>query len=111
MEHNGILFLSKTRPQVSKAADGTFQLTLHALDRLNPHQVEAWTLLVSGQMAAEFWAAHQHQLTAGQPIRIWSEHVRAMANPLPYIYAKCSSIWLAPRAQQAAQLLAEMDAK
>ena len=110
MEHTGILILTNPLPQASTAYDGTFQLTLHAVNRLNARQSESWLVVFSGDEAKEFWATHHLDLIAGQPIRVWSEHVMAMANPLPYLYAKCASVWLVPRAAKAAALLAEMDA-
>jgi hypothetical protein len=110
MEHTGILTLSQPAPLPSLASDGTFQLTLHAVDRLSPRQSESWMVVFSGEAAKEFWATHCMQLKPGQPIRIWSEFVMAMANPLPYIYAKCSNVLFVPTGKKAAALLAEMDA-
>lgn len=110
MEHTGILTLTNPAPLASTAHDGTFQLTLHAVNRLNSRQSESWMVVYVGDAAKEFWATHRMELNAGQPIRIWSEYVMAMANPLPYLYAKCTTVWVVPRAAKAAALLAEMDA-
>lgn len=100
---SGTLFLSKTRPLATTAADGTFALTLLAFDRVWAHQVEPWRITYSGLDARRFWSAHEHDLLPGQPLSVELERVRVFATPrAPELQAQVHSIALAPLAHQGA---------
>ena len=96
----GMLFMSHTRPLVTKASDGTFALTLLAFDRIGTHQVEPWRITWSGGKAEGFWASSKDQLKAGQPINVRVEKLRNFTNGArsggPEFVVQASSIELAP---------------
>lgn len=58
MQHTGLLFLGKTRPQAGMASNGAFQLQMFVLDRIGPHQVEPWRLIWNGPDAQKFYFMH-----------------------------------------------------
>jgi hypothetical protein len=70
MRATGTLFLSRTRPGVQRAADGTFALQLYAVDRIGAHQVEPWVVLWAGEEADAFWAAHRGHLVPGAALSV-----------------------------------------
>lgn len=77
MQHTGTLYLSKTRPQASTAADGTFQLQLFAFDRQGPHQVEPWRLVWTGEVAEAFLLRNGSELMPGTALSVQANRARA----------------------------------
>lgn len=100
MTAQGMLFLSHTKPLVTKASDGTFALTLLAFDRVGPHQVEPWRITWSGCKAERFWLIFKDQLKAGQPLTVRCEKLRNFTNGQrsggPEFVVQATSIELAP---------------
>lgn len=99
MRAAGMLFVANARPAPHTAADGTFTLTLRAMDRIGPHQVEAWLITWSGDSARAFWAANAAQLKPGQPITVQARNIRPWSQGrhlAPEIHAHADSIALAP---------------
>lgn len=78
MQHNGIVFLSKTRPQAGPVNSGVFQLQLFTVDRIGPQQTEPWRLVWTGPAAQVFWETHNDtQLAPGTPLQIKAHKGRA----------------------------------
>jgi len=99
MKAAGMLFMSRTPPQFTHGPKGVPLLLLRAVHRIGPHQAEAWTLFWSGQQAAEFYRAHAADLTAGQPLQVELQQLRA--HQVGYhaeIQARVESCTLLPRA-------------
>jgi len=96
MQATGTVYLSKTRPSVQNAADGTFALQLFALDRIATHQTEPWVLLWTGPEAWAFWSSHRHNLVPGAGLRVSVERMRShvVGRALPEIHAVVSDIQL-----------------
>lgn len=93
----GTLFLSKTRPLATTAADGSYALTLLAFDRAGAHQVEPWRITYSGQPARAFLQAHERDLQPGQPLDVELERVRVFSTPRgPEMHASVTRIALLP---------------
>lgn len=76
MRATGTLYLSKLRPQVSTAADGTFQMQLLTFNREGPHEVDPWRLVWTGAEAAAFWRNHQAAMTPGAVLNVQAERLR-----------------------------------
>ena len=76
----GLWFLSrKTSPKASRAADGTFALTLLVFDRQGPHTVEPWRVTWSGNDAFDFWSIHAHQLQPGVALYMVLDKLRCFS--------------------------------
>lgn len=106
MRATGILFMSKTPPTAAVAADGVFNLTLLAYDRLGPQKVEPWRLIYSGERAREFWDFCEQRIQPGQPLHIEAERIRIVTLPAPKVpefQAHATRIQLAPLAHEVAQ--------
>lgn len=99
MHATGLLFLSRTKPQARRAADGTFGLLLYALDRIGPHQVESWVVLWHGEEAEAFWSQHQGQLVPGTAIEVTSDRIRAhqVRGCVPEIHATATCVRITRR--------------
>lgn len=102
MQATGILFIGNTRPLANTAADGTFQLTLLAMDRIAPHKVEPWRITWAGPQALAFWEQHQAALQSGQPINVQAQGIRTFTTagrfgPLTETHANVTALALAPR--------------
>ena len=98
---SGPLYLSKTEPLATTAADGTFALTILAMDRIAAHQVEPYRISYSGAQAFLFWEAHGTELVPGTPISVRLQHLRTFTNGrngAPEIHARAEHIDLLPRA-------------
>lgn len=104
MTAQGLLFLGKTRPLVTTAADGTFQVTLLAVDRLGPHQVEPWRITWAGAQAQAFWADRSSAMQPGQPLTVELERIRTFTNGrnAPEFHAAVRALDLAPVARRSA---------
>lgn len=102
MTAHGLLFLGKTRPLVTTAADGTFAVTLLAVDRLGPHQVEPWRITWSGPDAAQFWQERASAMQPGQPLAVELERIRTFTNGrnAPEFHAAVRALDLAPVARR-----------
>lgn len=101
MTAQGLLFLSHTKPLVTKASDGTFALTLLAFDRLGTHAVEPWRVTWAGVKAERFWQIFKEQLKPGQPLTVRCERLRNFTNGDrrgggPEFVVQATSIELAP---------------
>ena len=105
MRAEGLLFMSRTRPIAGPAADGKFQITLLAMDRMRPNQVEPWRITWTGEEAREFWNTCQTALTPGQPLRVVAQHMQGFSarHLAPEIHAHAISIQLAPRSTETHQ--------
>ena len=76
----GLWFLSrKTSPKASRAADGTFALTLLVFDRQGPHTVEPWRVTWSGNDAFDFWSIHAHLLQPGVALHMVLDKLRCFS--------------------------------
>lgn len=73
-----MLFMSKASPCYKQAADGTPQLTLRAVHRINKHQTEAWTLVLTGEQAGLWWSKKE-QLRPGAALCVHADRIRAHA--------------------------------
>lgn len=79
---SGTWFLSsKTKPHATRAADGTFALTLFAFDRQGPHTVEPWRITWSGNDAFDFHQIMAHLLQPGAALRMTLGKVRLFRAP------------------------------
>lgn len=104
MQSFGTVFLSKSKPLATTAADGTFVLTLHAYDRQGTHMVESWRVVYSGTPAKDFWQQHKDSLVPGTPIALQAHRMRAQkAVHSPEFLAYATHIALAPLARQSQQ--------
>lgn len=102
----GPLFLGKTRPLTTQAADGTFALTLLAHDRIGVHKVEPWRINFAGHQAFLFYEAHGPELQPGQPIRVQLSELRSFTNGrngAAEIHARAERVELLPRSHQHTQ--------
>ena len=97
----GTVYLGKTAPLATTAADGTFALTLLAFDRIGAHKVEPWRITYTGLGAQLWWACYRAELTPGQPINVELEHLRTFTygrGGTPEVHAQVTRITLAPKA-------------
>ncbi len=83
MQASGVLFLSRSAPLATTAADGNFNLTMLAYDRMGPHKVEGWRVTFAGLAAQAFWQAYKDHLKPGAAIYVELDNIRVMAQPLP----------------------------
>jgi len=99
MKAQGILFLSKGSPILKPDASGRPQLLLRAVWRESRLiGCEPWTLIWTGQNAADFYDNHRQQLTPGQPIHVQVHSLRGYAvGHLTEIHAQIEHCALAPR--------------
>ena len=104
MTAQGLVYLSNTKPLATKAADGTFALTLLAFDRMGPHQVEPWRITWFGAKAEAFWGQHAGQLKPGQPLHLRAEKLRNFSasgrGMSPEFVVTATSLELAPTAHK-----------
>lgn len=91
MHHTGTLFVGKKQPTVDKDSAGAFRLELVLVDNMgrNPHtgrdEKESYRVRWSGPEAQAFWAAHSDALkTAGTPLHVELERLRALPGPQAY---------------------------
>ncbi|MBD9395167.1 hypothetical protein [Acidovorax sp. ACV01] len=90
MHHTGTLYMSKQRPTVNTERDGAFRLELVLVDNMgrNPHtgfeEKEAYRVRWAGADAQAFWAEHRANLTAGTPLHVELERLRAHPGPQAY---------------------------
>lgn len=95
---HGTLFLSKTAPLATRAADGTFSLTLHVVDSMGAFKKEPWCISYSGPEAERFWSEHRDKLTPGQPLQYQGDTIRVFTTArVPGITARALYLALAPR--------------
>lgn len=70
LKHTGTLFLSRAqRPQATQARDGTFCLTLLAIDR-NANLPQPYLLIWTGPHARAFWRMHADEMTEGAELQV-----------------------------------------
>ena len=107
LQATGTVFLGHAKPVASLAKDGSFQLTLRAMDRFTHHGhgrsiTESWLLLYSGPAAQLWWQAHQTQLQPGQPLHVRLSRIRALQSNRsalpPELTATVEHLALAPLA-------------
>lgn len=98
MEATGTLYISKTRPLATTAADGAFQLQLFAVDRIDVHMAERWVLMLKGAAARAFWEEHHTRLVPGAGIQVTTDRMRSfmLRGCAPEIHARAKRIELAP---------------
>ena len=103
MQHTGMLFLSRARPQVGRAKDGVFQIQLMVYDRLGQHQTETWRITYSGAAAQRFWDQHEADLKPGCALQVELEDARTHTiytrPPVAEIRAKVVCMQYLPRTQ------------
>lgn len=90
-QHSGTYFLSrKTKPQATRAKDGTFALTLLVLDRIGPAlgEVESYLLTWSGPTANAFWDMHSAELVPGAALQITYEKQRLVISTGRHVQAQ-----------------------
>lgn len=108
MHHTGTLFMSKQRPTVDTDSAGAFRVELVLVDNLgrNPQTgkdiKEAYRVKWTGPEAQAFWAAHSADLTAGAPLDVALEHLRAHPGPqafppMPELRGRVLHLRLLPR--------------
>lgn len=106
MQHTGMLFLSRARPQVGRAKDGVFHIQLMAYDRLGQHQTETWRITYSGAAAERFWGQHEGDLKPGCALQVELEEARTHTiytrPPVAEIRAKVVTMKHLPRSQNIA---------
>lgn len=103
MNAHGTLFLGKTAPLATRAADGAYALTLLAFDRIGPHRVEPWRITWTGPDAEAFYTAQGSLLKAGQPVVARLERMRTFTNGkfgASEIHAVVLDLELAPHSHQ-----------
>lgn len=105
MQAHGTLYMSRTPPLATTAADGQFQLTLLLMDRMGPHRVEPWRVTWSGPEARAWWQAHEQALPPGQPLAIRATAIRSFVSgrTAPETHARVLSCALVPRPERADQ--------
>lgn len=77
MHATGTVYLGAVKPQATTAADGTFNLTLQAVDCQGAHQSEGWLLTWAGADAQAWHRQHASQLTTGAALRITCSRIRS----------------------------------
>ncbi|WP_440105366.1 hypothetical protein [Acidovorax sp. BL-A-41-H1] len=108
MHHTGTLFMSKQRPTVDQDSAGAFRLELVLVDNLgrNPQTgkdiKEAYRVQWTGPEAQTFWTAHRADLTAGAPLDVSLERLRAHPGPqafppMPELRGRVLRLRLLPR--------------
>ncbi|CAN7407144.1 hypothetical protein LJR074_002573 [Acidovorax sp. LjRoot74] len=108
MHHTGTLFMSKQRPTVDQDSAGAFRLELVLVDNLgrNPQTgkdiKEAYRVQWTGPEAQDFWTAHRGDLTAGTPLDVALERLRAHPGPqshppMPELRGRVLRLRLLPR--------------
>lgn len=104
MAAHGLVFLSQTKPLATRAADGTFALTLLAFDRMGPHEVEPWRITWSGLDAHSWYLQNAEQLYPGRPLQIHATRLRLITQGTrgPEFVVRASAIELAPTATESA---------
>lgn len=103
MKASGLLFMSRSPVRLTRDSRGVPQLTLRLVHRIANRQTEAWTLVWSGQAAADFFAHHGEALTAGQPLHVTASHLRAHAvGQLCELQGVVEACELAPRLHEVA---------
>lgn len=95
-----MLFMSRSAPQFGRDAKGVPQLLLRTVHRLANHQTEAWTLMWSGEDAAEFYRLHANHLRAGQALSVSLHSLRThTVGHLTEVQARVETCALLPRPQ------------
>ncbi len=74
---SGQIAVCRQRPSVTHAADGTFQLTLYGLERLDAHTSEAWVLNWAGDDAAAWWLFHGQDVASGRMLAVQAHRLRS----------------------------------
>jgi hypothetical protein len=101
----GQLFLALPRPVATRAADGTFNLTLRAFSRPSAHVVTPWLIKWAGDAALGFWVLHGSNLLSGMAINVDCCHLTVMdgagRNAGAEIYARAMLIELASQSTDA----------
>lgn len=108
--HSGTYFLSrKTKPQATRAKDGTFALTLLVIDRIGPAlgEVESYLLTWSGPTANAFWDMHAADLTPGAALALEYEKQRLVISSGRHVQAQMlgevKSLQVLPKAANCGQ--------
>lgn len=65
----GLFHLSREKPRVQTAADGTWSVSLRVLERQGQHS-EARQTLYSGPVARTWWESEGHTLQAGDSLHM-----------------------------------------
>ena len=99
MQAHGTLYLSNCAPLVTRALDGTFTMTLRAVDRIDAMQMESWRITWCGMAAESFWLANKGDLNTNQALQVTLERVRSFTNgrfAAAEIHSQAVSIRIAP---------------
>lgn len=76
LQHTGICHLSKGRPLITTAADGTWSVSLRVFDRQGPMRVEPWLITFTGAEAHAWWDREGHTLEPGDTVRVELQRAR-----------------------------------
>jgi hypothetical protein len=77
----GTMFLSRTRIETRRAADGTWMLQMLLMDRQAPQRVEPWRVLWGGPQAQAWHEAIGRHLGAGTALQVQCTGMRTLAGP------------------------------
>lgn len=80
MQAAGTLYLSGQAPVATRAADGTFVLTLLAIDQYSEDFETPWLLTWCGPEAEVFHTFNADYLTESQPINVRVSQVKTFCN-------------------------------
>ncbi len=102
MQHIGTLYLAKRKPEMGRAEDGSFTLTLSLIDNLGDGRKEQYRARWSGPEAQAFWSAHQSDLQPGAILRGELSHVHVHTGntypPHPELRARIVTLTHCPKA-------------
>jgi hypothetical protein len=80
MNAAGTLYLSAEAPIATIAKDGTFVLTLLAIDQFSENLETPWRITWCGSEAAMFWDFSQAYLTENQPLNVRAVDIKTFCN-------------------------------
>ena len=76
----GTLYLTSHAPVATRALDGTFTLSIRAVDRIGTNHLEPWIVTWSGMAAESFWLQNQHGLTTNAAINVQLARLGSLTN-------------------------------
>lgn len=104
MRATGTLFMSKTRPEVSRGEQNQFQLVLLLMDNQGAKRIEAYRVRWVGPEAEAFWNAQRNNLVPGAIVEVELTHLRAFTGatypPLPELRGRVVRAAVIPKRDQ-----------
>ena len=76
----GTLYLTNHAPVAARALDGTFTLSIRAIDRIGTNHLEPWIITWSGMAAESFWLQNRHGLSANAAINVQLAKLGSLTN-------------------------------